>query len=143
METCGHAPYERLEGILPLVDFWLYDWKETQPERHREFTGVSNHRIRDNLRRLVGAGAQVRLRCPIIPGYNDRTDHFEGIAELAASLPELEGVEIMPYHRLGEGKRDRMGIQRQEPREISAPTDETTEAWREKLRRLGVPLVQS
>ena len=42
IETCGYAPWEQYERILPWMDLVLYDIKATDPEKHRQFTGVTN-----------------------------------------------------------------------------------------------------
>ncbi len=138
VDTCGFVPYERLERVLPQVDLFLFDWKESDPARHEELTGVRNEKIRQNLRRLHDDGALIRLRCPIIPGVNDREEHFAGIAELAHSLPELECVELLPYHPLGEGKMDRFGLEQPAGLTAESPASETVEQWEEHLSALEV-----
>ena len=137
VETSGHGAYERLDRILPYVDLWLYDYKDTDPRRHRQYTGVSNRRILANLRALHEAGAHVLLRCPIVPGCNDRDDHFDGIAALAAELPNLRGVEVMPYHRLGESKTERFGMDSRRIRS-QPPQPQTVNSWIAALATRGV-----
>ena len=112
IETAGFASWERFRSVLPLVDLFLFDFKETDPHRHAEFTGQSNEIILRNLRALHDAGAKVQLQCPIVPGFNDREDHFAGIAALARSLPRLVGVQLLPYHPLGKSKLERFGLSR-------------------------------
>lgn len=141
IETCGYAPLAQYERILPYVDLFLYDIKETDPERHRTYTGVPNTRIIENLRALHDQGAQISLRLPIIPGYNDRADHFGEVAALVGSLPGLREVEIMPYHPLGTSKVERMGLDL-EGRERSSPPDkETIACWVDEFAQLGVCLL--
>ena len=141
VETCGLADWAKLAAILPLVDLFLFDYKETDPERHREYTGAPIEPILENLRMLHRQGTRVRLRCPIIPGVNDRPDHFAGIAALARELPELEGVELMPYHRLGESKAGRFGIDAAARADSAVPEKATVESWVAELRKEGVKMV--
>jgi pyruvate formate lyase activating enzyme len=110
IETAGFASWERFRSVLPLVDLFLFDFKETDPQRHAEFTGQSNEIILRNLRALHDAGAKVQLQCPIVPGFNDREDHFTGIVALARSLPRLMGIQLLPYHPLGKSKLERFGL---------------------------------
>lgn len=110
VETSGFAGWERLRQLLPLVDLFLFDCKETDPETHKRFTGQSNSIILENLRALHAAGAKIQLQCPVVPAFNDREDHFAGVAALARSLPNLEGVRLLPYHPLGESKLHRFGL---------------------------------
>ncbi len=141
METCGFCQWANLEQFLPLVELFLFDYKESDPAKHEEFTGVPRARIVENLGRLHAAGAQVLLRCPIVPGFNDRDDHFAGIAALTRELPGLLGAEIMPYHRLGESKLSRFGLDDSRRPHVTAPEPETVAAWRARLRELGARLV--
>jgi pyruvate formate lyase activating enzyme len=110
VETSGFASWERFRPLLPLVNLFLFDCKEMDAQRHRDFTGQSNLLIIENLRSLHAAGAKVQLQCPVVPGFNDREDHFVGIATLAQSLPHLVGVQLLPYHPLGESKLQRFGM---------------------------------
>ncbi len=50
------------------------------------------------------------LRCPIAPGFNDREDHFAGIAAPAAATPGVQAVQLMPYHAIGVAKYTALGI---------------------------------
>ncbi len=122
IETSGCCAYPVLQALMPYVDLFLYDWKETDPEKHRQYTGVGNELLRNNLIALHDAGARILLRCPIICGLNDRDDHFQGIAELFFRLPNLVGVEILPYHQLAASKSGRMGLKAQQIYDV--PSDE-------------------
>ncbi|MDR0878502.1 MAG: glycyl-radical enzyme activating protein [Treponema sp.] len=113
LETNGFCDYGVYEPVLPHVDLFLYDYKETDPELHRKYTGVSNELILENLSRLSAAGAKILLRCPVIPGLNDSEDHFRGIAAITGKYPNLEGAEILPYHNLSAVKTGLMGLEDQ------------------------------
>ena len=128
METCGFAAWARFEEIMPYVDLFLYDIKETDPARHREYTGADNALILENLRKLDGAGAKTVLRCPVIPGLNDRADHFAAIAHLADSLKNVQGIDVEPYHPLGKTKCENLG--RDYPlADLSFPDKAQIQAW--------------
>jgi pyruvate formate lyase activating enzyme len=139
LETSGFGDYGVYENLLSLADLFLYDYKESDPERHRQYTGADNQIILDNLKRLHDAGASILLRCPIIPGVNDREDHFKGIAALARKHPNLLGVEVLPYHKLGVSKTGRLGLQAQ--REYVPLPADVTGTWPERIRQYGVKVV--
>lgn len=143
VETCGQAAWQCFERIIGDVDLFLYDIKETDPARHKEYTGAGPERIFENLRRLHATGASILMRLPTVPGLNDRQEHFRRVAELAASLPRLLGVEIMPYHRLGLSKRQRFGLADNNERllDVETPDPETVAEWVGTLRRLGVNVI--
>ena len=141
VETCGYVDWGRFERLLPLVDLFLYDIKETDPARHAEYTGAPNEGILRNLRTLCARGAAVLVRLPIVPGLNDRPDHFRAVAAIARELPGLLGFEMMPYHRLGTGKRDRFGLAPDGLADTEAPDAATVAGWVRTLRELGVEVV--
>lgn len=93
------------------MDLFLYDWKETDPQLHESFTGKPIQVIQENLRRLHGGGARVLVRCPMIPEYNARKEHLDGIAALSREMPRLLGVKLPACHRLGRSKLRRLGFQ--------------------------------
>ena len=105
METSGFAPWERFEAILPFTDLFLYDYK-AEKRLHRELTGVESDRIVENLERLLNGGARVILRCPIVPGVNENPAALD---DFAKCFPRLAGVELLPYHNMGESKRRAIG----------------------------------
>ncbi len=109
METCGFAPVERYEEILPYVDIFLFDVKESDPARHLEYTGVSLEPVRKSLELLNAKGAKIVLRCPLIPGLNARDGHFKAIGALAERLESVLQVDVEPYHPLGISKSERIG----------------------------------
>ena len=137
VEVTATVNWHRLDEVLPLVDLFLVDWKETDPALHREYTGVDNARIRTNLERLNEAGADFIIRCPIIPGLNDRSDHFAGIAELSVRLENARGAELLPYNRLGESKLERFGLADRMEVRPETPSDETVASWIRECRSLG------
>lgn len=125
VETSGAVPFSVFEKILPAVDLFLFDMKETDPGNHLRYTRVKNDLPLENIRKLDALGVPIIVRCPIIPGVNDRPAHFEALATLYASLSHVQGIQLMPYHRLGQGKTTHFGAQSQdfrmpEPAEIAS-----------------------
>ena len=141
VETSGYAGWNDLRRLLAVVDLWLYDFKEVDSSRHAEFTGVPNSLILANLRRLHAAGAQILLRCPMIPEHNARREHLDGIAALARELPRLQGVELLAYYDLWRAKLKRFGLESRLPESVQPPDRSTVNSWKEYLRRRGVQVV--
>lgn len=135
IETCGFAPTENYRRIADLVDIFLFDYKETDPVRHKEYTGVSNELILENLHMLDSLGAKSILRCPIIPTLNDRDDHFKGIADTANSLSNVLEINIEPYHPLGSGKSVMLG-KKYELQNLTFPSEDTVKEWIEKIGKM-------
>ena len=128
IETCGFAPTETVLALAPYVDLFLWDVKETDSARHKEFTGVPNERILANLRALNAAGAKIVLRCPIIPGYNDREEHLRAVGALAEELTGVIRVDVEPYHPLGKSKAASLGTS-YALGDMSFPAEDAVRAW--------------
>ena len=143
VETCGEAPISAFETVIPHVDLFLFDIKDTDNSYHIKHTGSPNTRILANLRYIHDHGAKIRLRLPIIPGFNDRPDHFAGIASLVATLPDLCGVEIMPYHKLGLDKDRRFGLSRKAGLPEESTHTSTLCSWIDSLAAVGVNVINA
>jgi pyruvate formate lyase activating enzyme len=97
-----------LDQVRPYVDLFLYDLKLLDDARHREVTGAPVGPILANLRALSARGHAIRLRVPVIPGVNDDDETIRQIAAFAASLPRLDGIDLLPYHTTAADKYARM-----------------------------------
>lgn len=110
METSGYTQWPVLERLLPWLDLFLFDVKHVDSAVHRQYTGVDNALILDNLRRLVEAGANVRVRVPLIPGFNATAEDIAAIGDFVRGLPgPVAGVDLLPYHALGKAKYAALG----------------------------------
>ncbi len=139
IETCGHAPWEKVEGVLKYVDLVLYDIKHMDPAAHKKVTEVSNILILENLKRIYHeAHIPLIIRIPVIPAFNDTLETMERTAafilkELDSSVP----VHLLPYHRLGESKWEQM--ERSQPSlGIEPPSEEYLEKLKRHLERAGL-----
>ena len=70
IDTCGYAPKENFEKILPYTELFLYDLKMIDDVKHQKYTGVSNQRILENLKFLSDRGAAVELRMIVVKDIN-------------------------------------------------------------------------
>ncbi|MBQ9117283.1 MAG: glycyl-radical enzyme activating protein [Clostridia bacterium] len=104
IETCGFAASKTIESIIPLTDLFLFDYKASGDDIHRELTGVPLTPIVNNLKSIDRMGGKTVLRCPLIPSVNLTDEHLYSIAELAAELDNLTEINVMAYHTLGNSK---------------------------------------
>jgi pyruvate formate lyase activating enzyme len=119
LDTCGHVPGEYYERVLPYVDLVLYDVKMVDEEMHRRATGQGTELILGNLRRVTRDGTEVMVRVPVVPGVNADVQSMVAIARFLATLEGPPPVELLRYHRLGEGKYASLG--RPCPLEVETP----------------------
>jgi pyruvate formate lyase activating enzyme len=103
IETCGKTSWRVLKKLSPVTDLFLYDLKHPDPKLHRKYTGASNKLILSNLRRLVQGGAEVTVRVPLIPGFNDGRDLVRATGQNALAAG-VRRVTLLPYNPASAGK---------------------------------------
>ena len=113
VDTTGYVSREDLLLAAPLVDLFLYDLKVIDNDRHRQWTGVSNGIILDNLLALGDIHRNIWIRMPLVPGFNDDLEHLEAVARFAASVPNVRQVNLLPYHGTAAHKWTSLGRKEQ------------------------------
>ena len=142
IETCGCAKWDILKTILEYTDLVLYDIKHMDPARHKQYTAVSNKLILDNAKKIrLELNLPMLARLPVIPGYNDSLDNLNAAARFIANeLGREVKVHLLPYHRLGETKYERMekpgGCVRIEP-----PGDERMQELKQMFESYGLTVL--
>jgi len=111
LETSLYASQQVLETMIPLIHTWNVDFKVFDPNKHRDFTGVSNQKILENLAFLSTQVPPERiiLTYPVIPGYNDSK---ENIVAMIRFMKEhgLYQAELHPYRKIAEEKQQNAGM---------------------------------
>ncbi len=110
LDTSLDGDWTAVRSLLPHVDLLLIDLKTRDDDAHRRATGTGNERILANYRRLGDCDVPIEVRVPIIPGLNDTVEAIGVVAELAATNRNLRRIELLPHHRLGETKREALGL---------------------------------
>lgn len=111
IETAGHVPWNVFEQVLPYMNLIFFDIKHIDPEVHKQYTGVTNTRILENLRRLTQVFSPIIIRIPVVPGCNDSAEVQQRIYEFIKPLHGIKHVELLPYHRLGMTKYKGLGME--------------------------------
>jgi pyruvate formate lyase activating enzyme len=132
VDTSGYAEEKTLAKISSKVDLFLYDLKTMDSKKHKLHTGVSNKPIIENLKMLDKLGKQTIIRFPLIPRVNSAEADMTSMCELVSGLKNVEGMSILPYHKLGVDKARRLG---KEARVYAKPSD--------KLLNQSIRLIRS
>jgi pyruvate formate lyase activating enzyme len=106
VDTCGYVRWASLEPMLPYIDFFLWDIKHMNPEKHRRLTGVPNKLILHNARRVSERNVPLYIRIAVIPGYNDSEENIRATCEFAQGLSSIVEVDLVPLHHLGKARYD-------------------------------------
>jgi pyruvate formate lyase activating enzyme len=98
------------DAELETIDLVLLDIKAWDPERHRALTGMDVAPTLDFARRLGARRRPVWLRYVLVPGVTDNMDDISTIATFAAGLGNVERVDVLPFHQMGQYKWEKLGI---------------------------------
>jgi len=110
VDTSGYASPRTLDRIAPYVDLFLFDLKSLDDGIHREWTGVSNAMILDNLKRLAAANRRIIVRIPLVPGINDDPESIDRTGRFVGDLGSVSEIHLLPYHATGQEKYVRLGM---------------------------------
>lgn len=104
----GNGDYEE---ILSYVDLVILDIKHTTKEGYRDLTGQDIQYSLEFIDALNKSGKDVWIRQVVVPGIMDNQEYLESLVEMCLSIPKIEKIEFLPYHKLGSEKYVTLGIE--------------------------------
>jgi pyruvate formate lyase activating enzyme len=104
LDTNGSLGDRLSDSELENVDLVLLDIKGWSPERHFKLTGAQIGPVLDFARRLSARKKPVWVRFVLVPGLTDGPEDISYIAKFAASLGNVERVDVLPFHQMGRFK---------------------------------------
>jgi pyruvate formate lyase activating enzyme len=137
IETNGHYGDKLSDTELGTIDLVLLGIKTWDPERHKRLTGMEIGPTLALARRLAARRQPIWVRFVLVPGLTDDAEDIARIAEFAASLGNVERVEVLPFHQLGRFKYERLGIP-YALKDTQPPTEEAVQRACEQFRALGL-----
>ncbi|MHA1785876.1 MAG: glycyl-radical enzyme activating protein, partial [Candidatus Helarchaeota archaeon] len=110
LDTSGFCKWERLNKILEHVDLVLYDMKVFDEKKHVEYTGISNKIILENLQKINAIGKEIWIRVPVIPIFTASEENIQQIGEYIKDFSHITRVDLLPFHKLGVSKYEKLGL---------------------------------
>ena len=104
VETNGSLGARLTDAELEKIDLVLLGIKTWGAERHRRLTGMEVDPVLDFARRLANRRKPVWVRFVLVPGLTDDVQDIAQIARFTASLGNVERVEVLPFHQMGQFK---------------------------------------
>ncbi|MDP4118397.1 MAG: glycyl-radical enzyme activating protein [Bacillota bacterium] len=137
IESTACMKFEEIEKLLPFLDLYLMDIKHMNSEKHKDFTNQPNELILENAKKLGVAAKKLIIRVPVIPNFNDTEEEIRAIAQYAASIPNVDELHLLPYHRLGQDKYEGLGRD-YTLKDIVPPIEEHMEKLLEVVKSTGL-----
>ena len=137
VDTAGILGDRMSEQMLADTDLVLLDLKAFDPALHRKVTGSEVAPVLEFARRLAAAGKPVWIRFVLVPGLTDDLEDVGRLADLVADLDNVERVEVLPFHKMGEYKWQALGLD-YTLGETEPPSEGLTERVRGQFRERGL-----
>ena len=110
IDSCGYPCTDETLAALDAADLVLFDLKGLNSARHQENTGAGNEEILRTFEHLRATNKPVIVRAPLVPGYNDSPEELAALGRLLRESPNVERVDLMPYHEYGVSKYEEIGL---------------------------------
>jgi pyruvate formate lyase activating enzyme len=137
LDTNGFYGDRLSDEELDTISLVLLDIKAWDPARHRQLTDMDNGPTLAFARRLAARRRPVWVRFVLVPGHTDDIEDISQIAAFASSLGNVERVDVLPFHKLGEYKWRELGIP-YSLANVQPPADDAVERVSAIFREAGL-----
>jgi pyruvate formate lyase activating enzyme len=137
LDTNGYYGSRLSDAELDTIDMVLLDLKGWDAERHRQLTGMDNAPTLEFARRLAARRHRVWIRFVLAPGWSDDPGTLAGVSGFAASLGNVERVDVLPFHQLGAYKWAQLGLEYR-MQGVDPPPQESVQAALAAFRGVGL-----
>lgn len=127
--------FEKIQELMKYTDLVMLDIKHIDDEKHKVLTGWTNENILDMAKYLDELHKPVWIRHVLVPERSDEDTALEKLHEFIEGLGNVERVEVLPYHTLGEYKWKELGYD-YPLRGIEPPTKERVEHAKQILHAI-------
>jgi pyruvate formate lyase activating enzyme len=110
LDTNGAFGKRLSDTELSNIDLVLLDIKSWDNTRHKQITGVGIAPVLEFAERLASLKKKVWLRFVLVPGLSDNEDDVSNLARFVSDLGNIERVDVLPFHQLGEFKWKELGL---------------------------------
>ncbi|HKL15723.1 MAG TPA: pyruvate formate-lyase-activating protein [Balneolaceae bacterium] len=139
LDTSGFLGKKADDELLSNTDLVLLDLKHFDPEGYKRVTGVDLQPTLDFAERLAELNKPVWLRFVLVPGYTDDMKAIRKMATYVKRLGNVERVEVLPFHKMGEYKWEAMEMD-YELFEIPEPEPELVQLTKRQFELEEIPV---
>jgi len=110
LDTSGLLNWALHKAVFDYTDLVLLDVKCLDPNTHKTLTGLENRGALRLLAYLGEINKPVWVRHVLVPGITLDEDLLRKTAAHLAPFKNIEKVELLPLHKMGEYKWDELGL---------------------------------
>lgn len=137
LDTSGGIFNEITQGAIREASLVLLDIKCIDPDIYSRLTGKSLKPTLQTAQYLKELNKPAWIRYVLVPGWTDDVALIEQLADYISTLPNVEKVEVLPYHDMARFKYE--ALKRAFPLPgIKPPSKESVQRCREIFRSRGI-----
>ena len=102
--------FSKFEELMKYTDLLLVDIKHIDKDKHIELTGLPNDNIFDGFKYLSDISKPIWIRHVLVPGITDDDEYLKRTREFIETLSNVQKIEVLPYHSMGQHKFETLGI---------------------------------
>jgi pyruvate formate lyase activating enzyme len=111
LDTSGFCNLESAKYVLEFVDLVLLDIKSFDPVTYTKVTSVSIEPTLALAKYLNETNKPTWIRFVLVPDLTDDPKNISSLADFIATLNNVERVEVLPFHKMGEYKWQELGFE--------------------------------
>ena len=110
LDTSGYIFNDKVKEVLEYTDLVLLDIKAIDEKVYKELTGVELKNTLEFANYLKEINKKTWIRHVVVPEITDNDELLDRLANYVSKFDNVEKVEILPYHKLGEFKYKELGM---------------------------------
>lgn len=109
IDTAGYG-FSEYDEILKYTDLVLFDIKHYTRDGYKNVTLMEVDKSLEFLEAMKRNNTKIWIRHVVVPGLTDGEEHIKGLNDFIKTIPNVEKIELLPYHLLGVNKYETLKI---------------------------------
>lgn len=111
IDTSGFADLNKVKEVFDYTNLVLLDIKSINEKIYKKVTSVDLSATLKLAKYLSEKNIKTWIRYVLVPGLTDDLDDAEALAEFLQPLKNIEKIEVLPFHKMGEYKWEALGYE--------------------------------
>lgn len=141
LDTCGYVDLsDDIKNAITLCDLVMLDIKHLDSQMHLKLTGKDNKKVLDFLDYLYSINKKTRIRQVLVPSFTTDEEYIDKLIEFLDKYRAIiEKVELLPYHKMGIEKWQKLGLEYK--LDVDEPKKELVQGIRNKFVKYGFEVI--
>lgn len=110
IDTSGFVLNDSVKELLSYTDLVLLDIKSFDPTTYQKVTGGRLEPTLKMLNYLKENNIKAWIRFVLVPGLTDDMTSIKELSDYLDDYPNVEKIELLPFHKMGEYKWEELGV---------------------------------